>query len=230
MYLLRAVIKTVLFNKEDKMSQTPRPPIINPTDYPVGTRLEVTCSIEDIPPGIQTTRNAFWFEIMEWGTHISIDHPNNRVKVSYDNNKDGIWVHPSKYVPISVIPVKENGGRMVSVPPCILNPTYHPKGTRVKGDYQSHSTKLDFTIIEWKWNSRWSDVIVKLTGEVETMILDSDDIMVTDVFIQETKATDEQVNEVLQSESSLNDEFMRAYFELKRLSGLLEINVTMTLL
>lgn len=225
MYLLRAVIKTVLFNKEDKMSQTPRPAIINPTDYPVGTRLEVTCSIEDIPPGIQTIRNAFWFEIMEWGTHISIDHPHNRVKVNHVNNKDGIWIHPSKYTPISVIPVK----KMISVPPCILNPIYHPKEMRVKGDYQPHQTKLDFTIIEWQRNDRSSEVIVKLTGDEGTMILDSKDVIVTDVFPLQTKATDEQVDEVLQSESSLNDKFMSAYFELKRLSELLEINITITL-
>lgn len=57
----------------------------------------------------------------------------------------------------------------------------------------------------------------------------SDDITVIDVFIPETKATDEQVSEVLPSESHLNDKFMKAYFELKRLSELLEINITITL-
>lgn len=119
--------------------------------------------------------------------------------------------------------------KMVSVPPCILNPIYHPKGTRVKGDYQPHRTKLDFTIIEWQWKDRSSDVIIKLTGETDTMVLDSDGITVTDVFLPETEVTDEQVDEVLQSKSSLNDKFMEAYLELKRLSELLEINVTTTL-
>lgn len=216
------------------MSETPRSTIINPTDYPVGTRLEVTCKIEDIPPGITTAPPAFWFEIMEWGTYFGIGQPGNRVKIKY-KHRDGVWVHPSKYTPISVIPVKESGGKMVSVPPCILNPTYHPKGTRVNGDYNPNQTRLDFIIVEWLIGVNSKDdenVIVSLTrktGETSITSICSDDVTVIDVFIPETKATDEQVNEVLPSESHLNKKFMEAYLELKRLSELLEINITMTL-
>lgn len=154
------------------MPETPRSTVLNPTDYPVGTRLEVTCKIEYIPPGITSGPPIFWFEIMEWGNYFGIGRPGNKVKVRYDDNEgkytEGVWLHPSNYIPVSVIPVKEDGGRMVSVPPCVLNPIYHPKGTRVKGDYSLNQTRLDFTVDNWFPAGNSKDdgyVIVIPTGE-----------------------------------------------------------------
>lgn len=74
-----------------------------------------------------------------------------------------------------------------------------------------------------------SDVIIMLTDETDTRVLDSNDITVTDVFLPETEVTKKPEDLIPSSASSLNDKFMEAYLELKRLSELLEINVTTTL-